>query len=58
MVVTELLDSDGRRAKVVVAEFGAWRSVPASQGTRGRGLHMIGTLMQSHDVDQRHAARG
>jgi anti-sigma regulatory factor (Ser/Thr protein kinase) len=51
VVVTELINSDGRRAKAVVDDVGIWRPPPPSQEFRGRGLRMIGTLMESCDVD-------
>lgn len=53
VVVTEQRDSDGRRAKAVVDDFGVWRSTPSDKGFRGHGLPLIGTLMASYDVDHR-----
>jgi sigma-B regulation protein RsbU (phosphoserine phosphatase) len=53
VVVTELPDSVGRRAKAVVDDFGVWRTNPSGTGYRGRGIPLIGTLMDSHDVDHR-----
>ena len=55
VVVTELIDPDGRRAKVVVDDVGVWRSATPGQEFRGRGLRMIGTLMEASDVDSRPA---
>ena len=51
VAVTELIKPDGRRAKAVVDDVGIWRPPPLSQEFRGRGLRMIGTLMESCDVD-------
>jgi anti-sigma regulatory factor (Ser/Thr protein kinase) len=51
VVVTELVDADVRRAKAVVVDFGAWRSQPSGDGTRGRGLTMIGMLVASCTVN-------
>ena len=53
VVVTELLDADRRRAKAVVDDFGVWRASPSDKGFRGHGLPLIGTLMDSYDVDHR-----
>ena len=55
VVVAELIDSDGRRAKAVVNDFGGWRSEPCGDGTRGRGLAMIRMLMESCVVDRNRA---
>jgi anti-sigma regulatory factor (Ser/Thr protein kinase) len=56
VVVAELIDSDGRRAKAVVNDFGGWRSAPGGDdGTRGRGLAMIRMLMESCVVDHNRA---
>jgi anti-sigma regulatory factor (Ser/Thr protein kinase) len=49
---TEVLDAGRRRAKAVVDDFGVWRPVPPSRGTRGRGLRMIGTLVESCRVER------
>ena len=53
VVVTELPDADRRRAKAVVDDFGVWRASPSDKGFRGHGLPLIGTLMDSYDVDHR-----
>ena len=53
VVVTELSGTDGRRAKAVVDDFGVWRASPFDKGFRGHGLPLIGTLMDSYDVDHR-----
>jgi len=53
VVVMELLDADWRRAKAVVDDFGVWRANPSDKGFRGHGLPLIGTLMDSYDVDHR-----
>jgi anti-sigma regulatory factor (Ser/Thr protein kinase) len=55
VVVTELIDSDGRRAKAVVDDFGGWRTPSSGAGTRGRGLAMIRMLVQSCVVDHNRA---
>ena len=47
----EPINSGGRRAKAVVDDVGIWRPPPLSQEFRGRGLRMIGTLMEGCDVD-------
>jgi hypothetical protein len=52
VAVTELIDSKGRRAKVVVEDFGAWRSGPPDEGRRGHGLRMIAALMESWGVER------
>ncbi len=52
VIVTELIDADGRRAKAVVDDFGVWRPVPPSRGSRGRGLRMIGVLVESCSVER------
>jgi hypothetical protein len=52
VAVTELIDSKARRAKVVVEDFGAWRSRPAGEGRRGHGLRLIAALMESCGVDR------
>jgi phosphoserine phosphatase RsbU/P len=52
VVVMELIDPDGRRAKAIVDDVGVWRSAPPSQEFRGRGLRMIDTLMESCEVNQ------
>ncbi len=54
VIVTELRDGDGRRARAVVDDFGAWRAVASGMSFRGRGLPLIGTLMGSYDVNHRH----
>jgi sigma-B regulation protein RsbU (phosphoserine phosphatase) len=53
VVVTEVPDVEGRRAKAVVDDFGAWRSIPSDKGFRGLGLPLIGSLMSDYDVDHR-----
>jgi len=53
VVVTELPGTDGRRARAVVDDFGVWRASPSDKGFRGHGLPLIGTLMDSYDVDHR-----
>jgi anti-sigma regulatory factor (Ser/Thr protein kinase) len=53
VVVTEVIDSSGRRAKAVVDDVGAWRLGTPGQEYRGRGLRMISTLMEAVDVDRR-----
>lgn len=55
VVVTETLDQGGRRARAVVDDLGVWRSATPGRGYRGRGLQMIGTLMEACDVDRRPA---
>jgi anti-sigma regulatory factor (Ser/Thr protein kinase) len=52
VIVTELTDSDRRRAKAVVDDFGVWRPVSLSGGTRGRGLRIIGMLVESLSVER------
>ena len=52
VAVTELIDSDDRRAKIVVEDFGAWRSESADEGRRGHGLRMIAALMESWTVER------
>jgi phosphoserine phosphatase RsbU/P len=51
VIITETADSGGRRAEAVVDDVGAWRSATPGQEYRGRGLRMIGTLMEAFDVD-------
>jgi sigma-B regulation protein RsbU (phosphoserine phosphatase) len=53
VVVTELPDADRRRARAVVDDFGVWRATSSDKGFRGHGLPLIGTLMDSYDVDHR-----
>jgi serine phosphatase RsbU (regulator of sigma subunit)/anti-sigma regulatory factor (Ser/Thr protein kinase) len=55
VVVTEMIDSGGRRAKAVVDDVGVWRSATSGQEFRGRGLRMIGALMEACDVNSRPA---
>jgi anti-sigma regulatory factor (Ser/Thr protein kinase) len=50
VLVTELTDADRRRAEAVIDDFGVWRPAPPSPGTRGRGLRMIGMLVESYSV--------
>jgi sigma-B regulation protein RsbU (phosphoserine phosphatase) len=52
VTVTEIIDSEGRRAKAVVDDIGTWLPATPGQQFRGRGLLMIGTLMQACDVDR------
>jgi serine/threonine-protein kinase RsbW len=52
LIVTELIDADRRRAKAVVDDFGVWRPAPPSGGTRGRGLRMIGMMVESYSVER------
>ena len=51
VIVTELIDSDRRRANAVVDDFGVWRPVQPSRGTRGLGLRMIRALVESCSVE-------
>jgi phosphoserine phosphatase RsbU/P len=53
VVATELLDTGGSQVKVVVDDFGFWRSGPSDNGFRGHGLPLIGQLMASYDVEHR-----
>jgi anti-sigma regulatory factor (Ser/Thr protein kinase) len=52
VLVTDVIDSDDRRAKIAVEDFGAWRSEPAGEGRRGHGLRMIAALMESCGVER------
>jgi sigma-B regulation protein RsbU (phosphoserine phosphatase) len=53
VVVTEMTDPGGRRAKAVVDDVGVWCSATPGQEYRGRGLDMISALVEAFDVDRR-----